>query len=84
MGRWGLAGSVLALETVKRAIVSENLSRDLLIGPLLSGGLLTRLLEKLDWQRTGGEDEVIIFAFETNRKVKVQENFDKRDKKKHR
>ena len=58
MAAWGLAGSVLALETIKRGIVGDNLSRDLLIGPLLAGGLLDMLLEKLDWQRRGGEEEV--------------------------
>jgi len=60
MKSWGLAGNVLALETVKRGITTDNLSRDLLIGPLLAGGLLSRLLQKLDWQRKGGEEEVRI------------------------
>ncbi len=59
MATWGLAGSVLALETVKRGIVVDNLSRDLLIGPLLAGGLLDKLLDKLDWQRKGGEDDEV-------------------------
>ena len=58
MSTWGLAGSVLALETVKRAIVLDNLSRDLLIGPLLASQLLQKLLQKLDWQQ-GGHSEVL-------------------------
>lgn len=60
MDHWGLAGSVLALETVKRAIVLDNVSRDLLIGTLLSGKLLEKLLHKLDWQQGGKDEEVNI------------------------
>ena len=59
-----LAGSVLALETVKRALVLSNRSRDLLVAALLSGGLLPLLLRKLDWRRNGDgaapEDQVLL------------------------
>lgn len=58
MAAWGLAGSVLALETIKRAIVMDNLSRDLLIGPLLSMQFLQKLLNKLDWQQGDHDDQV--------------------------
>ena len=59
MEHWGLAGSVLALESVKRAIRLDNMSRDLLIGALLAGKLLEKLLHKLDWQQGGQEEEVL-------------------------
>ena len=52
--RWGLAGSVLSLETIKRALGLNISSRDLLIAGLLSGGLLPLLLKKLDWQQKEG------------------------------
>ena len=61
MERWGLAGSVLALEAIKRAIVLDNSSRDMLVGALLSAGLLQKLLDKLDWQRGGRDEEVSSF-----------------------
>lgn len=51
MAKWGLAGSVLALETLKRALMIGNRSRDLLVEALLSGGLLPLLLRKLDWHK---------------------------------
>ena len=64
MAKWGLAGSVLALETVKRALTPASRSRDLLIAALLSGGLLPLLLKKLDWhqdaaQRQDGEVQLL-------------------------
>ncbi|KAK9809260.1 hypothetical protein WJX72_012293 [[Myrmecia] bisecta] len=54
---WGLAGSVLALETLKRALTLQNRSRDVLVGAALSAGLVQLLLRKLDW-RSGKGDEV--------------------------
>lgn len=57
---WGLAGSVLALETVKRSIVLDNVSRDLLIRPLLAAELLQKLLQKLDWQQGSHDDQVLL------------------------
>ena len=54
--KWGLAGSVLALETIKRALALGNPARDLLIAGLLSGGLLPLLLKKLDWQQGDKSD----------------------------
>lgn len=60
MERWGLAGSVLALEAIKRSIVLDNPTRDLLVEPLLRAGLLQKLLEKLDWQQGGNKEEVCL------------------------
>ena len=62
--QWGLAGSVLSLETIKRAISLESRSRDLLIGALLSGAILPMLLKKLDWkqQDAGTLDEEVGFS----------------------
>ena len=54
--KWGLAGSVLALETIKRALALGNPARDMLIAGLLSGGLLPLLLKKLDWQQGDKSD----------------------------
>ena len=63
MELWGLAGSVLALETVKRAIRLDNVSRDLLIGALLARKLLEKLLRKLDWQQQDQDEEVCRCCF---------------------
>ena len=58
---WNVAASILALETLKRALGAENRSRDVLVAQSLSGGLLQKLIEILNWQnraegsRTGGD-----------------------------
>ena len=54
MAGWGLAGSVLSLETLQRALALDNRARDLLIGSALSAGLVGTLLSKLDWRGTAG------------------------------
>ena len=52
--RWGLAGSLLALETLARALAPANRARDALVAAALAGGLVPLLLAKLDWRRGGG------------------------------
>ncbi|KAK9915634.1 hypothetical protein WJX75_001835 [Coccomyxa subellipsoidea] len=52
--RWGLAGSILALETLKLALSTDNRARDSLVGAALAAGLLPRLLAKLDWRKGSG------------------------------
>jgi hypothetical protein len=65
--RWGLAGSILALETLKLVLGTANRARDSLVGEALQAGLLPLLLRKLDWrareaQSAGGsEEEVRLF-----------------------
>ena len=49
--RWGLAGSILALETLKLAMAPINRARDILVGQALQAGLVPVLLAKLDWRR---------------------------------
>lgn len=60
--RWGLAGSILALETLKLALTMDNRARDTLVGAALAAGLVPRLLSKLDWRKgsgaSQGEEEV--------------------------
>ena len=60
--RWGVAGSVLALETLQRALQLGNRARSLLVGAALSAGLIPTLLAKLDWrtraQQASAEHEV--------------------------
>ena len=55
--QWGGAAAVLAVETLKRGLSTSNRSRDLLVGSALNTGLLTLLLNKLDWRsrRVSGE-----------------------------
>ena len=65
--RWGLAGSILALETLKLALSVDNRARDSLVGAALAAGLLPRLLAKLDWRKDArpggfGEEEVCFWA----------------------
>lgn len=48
---WGMAGSVLSLESMKRALTTNNRSRDVLIEQALRVKLIDRLLQLLDWQR---------------------------------
>lgn len=48
---WGVAGSVLALESMKRVFTTVNRSRDVLIGQGIQNGLVDRLLGLLDWRR---------------------------------
>lgn len=48
---WGVAGSVLALESMKRAFTTVNRSRDVLVGQGVQNGLVDRLLGLLDWRR---------------------------------
>ena len=59
---WGLAGSVLALETLQRALNPGNRARSLLVGAALAAGLVPALLAKLDWRahssQRPGEDQV--------------------------
>ena len=50
MAGWGLAGSVLSLETLQRGLALENRARDLLVGGALSAGLIPNLLTRLDWR----------------------------------
>ena len=62
--RWGLAGSILALETLKLAMAPINRARDILVGQALQAGLVPLLLAKLDWRKAGsgshqGEEEVL-------------------------
>ncbi|KAK9822709.1 hypothetical protein WJX81_005943 [Elliptochloris bilobata] len=52
--RWGLAGSLLALETLARALAPANRMRDTLIAAALGCGLVPLLLAKLDWRRSDG------------------------------
>jgi len=52
--RWGLAGSLLALETLARALAPANRSRDALVAAALTAGVVPLLLAKLDWRRGGG------------------------------
>ncbi|KAK9807966.1 hypothetical protein WJX73_008492 [Symbiochloris irregularis] len=47
---WGVAGSVLALETLQRGLQLNNRARSLLVGAALSAGLVPFLLAKLDWR----------------------------------
>ena len=54
MQGWGLAGSVLSLETLQRALALDNRARDLLVGAALSAGLVPALLARLDWRDAGG------------------------------
>ena len=54
MAGWGLAGSVLSLETLQRALALDNRARDLLVGSALSAGLVASLLAKLDWRDSAG------------------------------
>lgn len=61
--RWGLAGSILALETLKLAMAPINRARDILVGQALQAGLVNLLLAKLDWRKASsgsnqGEEEV--------------------------
>ena len=65
--RWGLAGSILALETLKLALAPINRARDILVGQALQAGLVAMLLGKLDWRKAGAgsnhrEDEVLILS----------------------
>ncbi|KAK9868448.1 hypothetical protein WJX84_004951 [Apatococcus fuscideae] len=53
MAGWGLAGSVLSLETLQRGLALENRARDLLVGGALSAGLIPNLLTRLDWRDAG-------------------------------
>ncbi|GMH45130.1 hypothetical protein BSKO_13087 [Bryopsis sp. KO-2023] len=54
---WGVAGSVLALESLKRAFSMVNRSRDVLIAQGLNGGLMDRLFGLLDWRRAEVEKQ---------------------------
>lgn len=54
MQGWGLAGSVLSLETLQRALALDNRARDLLVAGALSAGLVPALLARLDWREKGG------------------------------
>ena len=63
---WGLAGSVLALETLQRALQLGNRARSLLVGAALGAGLVPVLLAKLDWrsraQPASIEEQVTAFS----------------------
>lgn len=57
--------SVLALETLKRALAPANRWRDSLVASCLAAGLVTLLLQRLDWrhaaarrQQEQGQQEV--------------------------
>ena len=47
---WNLAGSILALETLKRALGAGNRSRDVLVAQSMSSGLIQKLINMLNWQ----------------------------------
>ena len=59
---WGVAGSVLSLESMKRALITINRSRDLLVDQALRVRLIDRLLQLLDWQRKAHGSEVAVMA----------------------
>jgi hypothetical protein len=68
VGSWGLAGSILALETLKLALAPLNRARNILVGQALQAGLVPLLLGKLDWRKAGsgssrGEEEVRDMSF---------------------
>lgn len=48
---WGVAGSVLALESIKRCLFPTNRSRDILVEQALHSGLVELLLSLLDWHK---------------------------------
>lgn len=50
MQAWGIAGTALALETLKRSLGTGVQSRDLVVGSALACRLLDRLLALLDWR----------------------------------
>jgi hypothetical protein len=50
---WGVAGTALALETLKRALGPGVPSRDVLVGSALRCGLVEMLLARLDWRTSG-------------------------------
>ena len=61
--RWGLAGSILALETLKRAMAPINRARDVIVGQGMHAGMVPLLLSQLDWRKADagsnrGEEEV--------------------------
>ena len=61
--RWGLAGSILALETLKRAMAPINRARDIIVGQAVQAGMVSLLLGQLDWRKADagssrGEEEV--------------------------
>ena len=61
--RWGLAGSILALETLKRAMAPINRARDIIVGQAVQAGMVPLLLSQLDWRKADagssrGEEEV--------------------------
>ena len=61
---WGVAGSVLSLESMKRALITVNRSRDLLVEQALRVKLIDRLLQLLDWQRkTPGSEVAVLPGF---------------------
>lgn len=53
--QWGGTAAVLAVETLKRGLSTTNRSRDLLVGSALNSGLLTLLLNRLDWRSRSGQ-----------------------------
>ena len=57
---WGVAGSVLSLESMKRALTTVNRSRDALVEQALRVKLIDRLLQLLDWQRKSPGSEVAV------------------------
>lgn len=57
---WGVAGSVLSLESMKRALTTVNRSRDVLVEQALRVKLIDRLLQLLDWQRKAPGSEVAV------------------------
>jgi hypothetical protein len=50
---WGVAGTALSLETLKRALGLGVPSRDALVGSALRCGLVEMLLARLDWRTSG-------------------------------
>eukprot|EP00210_Caulerpa_lentillifera_P007523 g7188.t1 len=62
---WGVAGSVLSLESMKRALTTVNRSRDKLVEQGLRMDLIGRLLNVLEWQRkTPGSEAALLPSFD--------------------
>ena len=64
---WGLAGSVLALDTLQRALVRGNPCRDALVEACLRLGLVLLLLHLLDWRQQGSTSQVRPAVWEGHR-----------------
>lgn len=62
---WGVAGSVLSLESMKRALTTSNRARDKLVEQGLRVDLIGRLLNVLEWQRKApGSQAAVLPSFD--------------------